>query len=134
MTHEHLKKLYEWRLVDKKLNASDDRCFLEFEKKLAEIGIRTRVKPLEEDKGYALWVPLKDFEVVRALYTGEVKEIIDFPTELYHEFDKDLSFKNKILYEDRFGKQIKKVRYRSYLYLAAILVVMLLIFRFVKFP
>lgn len=134
MTHEHLKKLYEWRLVDKKLNASDDRCFLEFEKKLAEIGIRTRVKPLEEDKGYALWVPLKDFEVVRALYTGEVKEIINFPTELYHEFDKDLSFKNKILYEDRFGKQIKKVRYRSYLYLAAILVVMLLIFRFVKFP
>lgn len=134
MTHAHLTKLYEWKMIDKKVNAADDRCFLDFEKRLAEIGIRTRVKPSQEGRGYELWVPLKDYEVVHALYTGEVKEIIDFPTELYHEFDKDLSFKNKILYEDRFGKGIKKVRYRSYLYLAAILIVMLLIFRFVKFP
>ena len=128
-----LNHLYEWQLVAEDKTTEDDHCFIEFEKKLATSGIRTRVLPLDDGVGFGLWVPLKDFKVVSALYNGEVKAIIDAPKELYHVFDDDLTFKNRALYEDKYKIKLPLGRYRWLFILSLILIIMLMIFRFVNF-
>lgn len=130
MNYDHL---FKWKLLTTDTQAIDDTCFLDFEKNMAEHGIRTRVLTNDNGSGYSLWVPLKDYEVAHALFTGEVRAVIDSHKELYHVFEDDLTFKNKGLYENKYSSFIKKNRYGSILLLGAILFIMLMMFRFVKF-
>ena len=127
-----LNHLYEWQLLAEDKMAVDDHCFIEFEKKLTTSGIRTRVLPRVQGDGFDLWVPMKDYEVAFALYKGEAKAIIDAPKELYHVFSDDLSFKNKVLYEDKYKINLPLGRYRWLFILSLILIIMLMIFRFVN--
>lgn len=129
MSYEYL---YMWKMLDYNSGASEITCFLDFEKKMAEHGIRTRVVPNEASGGFELWIPEKDFEVARALYIGEIRAIIDAPKELYHVFEGDLTFKNKALYEDTFKIKSRYGRYRSILIIGLIILIMLVVFRFVK--
>lgn len=130
--HMPYEYLYEWKMLDHDAGASEITCFLDFEKKMAEHSIRTRVIPNVALGGFELWIPEKDFEVARALYVGEVRAIIDAPKELYHVFEGDLTFKNKVLYEDKFKVKSRYGRYRSILIIGLIILIMLVIFRFVK--
>lgn len=125
--------LYKWELIATDYQAIDDTCFLDFEKNMAEHGIRTRVLKNDKGSGYSLWVPLKDYPVAHALFTGEVKAVIDSHKELYHVFEDDLTFKNKVLYHNKYGGVVKKVRFGNILLLGVILFIMLMLFRFVKF-
>ena len=130
MNYDHL---FKWELLATDSQAIDDTCFLDFEKNMAEHGIRTRVLINDKGSGYTLWVPLKDYPVAHALFTGEVRAVIDSHKELYHVFEDDLTFKNKVLYQNKYSSFIKKNKYGSILLLGAILFVMLMMFRFVKF-
>ena len=125
--------LYKWEAITTNHQATEDTCFLEFEKNMAEHGIRTRVLKNEDGPGYTLWVPLKDFKVANGLYTGEVRAVIDSHKELYHVFEDDLTFKNKVLYQNKFNGFVKKSRFGNIILLGAILFIMLMMFRFVKF-
>lgn len=130
MNYDHL---FKWELLATDSQAIDDTCFLDFEKNMAEHGIRTRVLINDKGSGYTLWVPLKDYPVAHALFTGEVRAVIDSHKELYHVFEDDLTFKNKVLYQNKYSSFIKKNKYGSILLLGVILFVMLMMFRFVKF-
>ena len=124
--------LYEWQKLASDEVATDSSCFIDFEKKMTEHGIRTRVNRNETVGGYELWVPKKDYGVAHALFTGEVRAVIDVPHEIYHVFEGDLSFKNKVLYEDQYKTKNRYGRYRFILIVGLILLIMLVIFRFVK--
>ncbi|OJV62346.1 MAG: hypothetical protein BGO41_05995 [Clostridiales bacterium 38-18] len=128
-----MEHLYKWQELDIRKDAASESFFLDFEKDMAENGIRTRIEPIS-DGGYRLLVPLKDFEVAKAYYTGEVKTVISTHESLYHVFDNDLSFKNKKLYDNPYKGIGKFNRFRSYFYIAFVLVVMLIILKFVKIP
>jgi len=128
-----MEHLYKWQELDVRKDATSETYFLEFEKDMAENGIRTRVEPISGG-GYRLLVPLKDYEVANAYYTGEVKAIISTHESLYHVFEDDLSFRNKKLYDNPYKGMFKFNRFRSYLYIAFVLVVMLIILKFVKIP
>ena len=128
MSYEYL---YEWQKLIHDEKAVDASCFIEFEKNMTEHGIRTRVIPSETMGGFELWIPKKDYEVAHALFTREVRAVIDVPREIYHVFEGDLTFRNKVLYENRY-KVKRRGRYRSVLIVGLILLVMLLIFRFVN--
>lgn len=130
MSYSHL---YMWKMLDHNVSANEITCFLDFEKKMAEHGIRTRVLENTDVGGFELWIPEKDFEVAHALYVGDVRAIIDVPKELYHVFEGDLTFKNKVLYEDKFSVKSRYGRYKSILIIGLIIIIMLVIFRFVKF-
>lgn len=125
--------LYKWKMLDHNVAAAEITCFLDFEKKMAEHGIRTRVQPNTDVGGFELWVPEKDYEVAYALYAGDVRAIIDAPKELYHVFEGDLTFKNKVLYEDKFKVRTRYGRFKSILIIGLIILLMLVIFRFIKF-
>jgi hypothetical protein len=129
MSYEYL---YEWQMLAHDEMATDSSCFIEVEKNMTEHGIRTRVILNESIGGYELWVPQKDHEVAHALYTREVRAVIDVPREIYHVFEGDLSFKNKALYEDPYKVKRPYGRYRSILIIGLILLIMLFVFRFVK--
>ena len=133
MSNEAYEKLYKWQAITTDTEATDESGFIEFEKNMAEHGIRTRILPNERGTGYTFWVPQKDFEVANALFTGEVKAVIDSPKELYHVFDTDLTFKNKVLYESKYKNMFGKNRYRTYIFTGVILVIMFLLAKFVKF-
>lgn len=133
MSEENYEKLYKWKKLTTDGDATDDTCFIETEKNLAEHGIRTRVLPNERGTGYTLWVPLKDHEIADGLFTGEVKAVIDSPKELYHIFDTDLTFKNKVLYENKYKNLFGKNRFRTYIFTGILLVIMFLLAKFVKF-
>jgi len=133
MQEDRYEHLYKWKLVSTDSNATDEYCYLDFEKKMAEHGIRTRVLNNESGSGYSLWVPLKDYQVAHDLFTGEVRAVIDSRKELYHVFEGDLTFKNKELYSNKFGELSKRFRFGNIVMLGAIVFVLLMIFRFVKF-
>lgn len=131
----NLQFLYQWKILAEDKQAKDDACFFETEKVLYEIGIRTRVeKRVDEDgkgdgEGYLLLVPLKDFEVAYALYSGEVKRVITEPKETYHVFEDDLSYKNKNLYRNRYENLVCKRNSRRYLYLGIAIAIMLFLLK-----
>ncbi len=133
MSEKKYEELYKWQELTTDSEASDETCFIEFEKNMAEHGIRTRILPNEKGSGYTFWVPQKDYEIARGLFTGEVKAVIDSPKELYHVFDTDLTFKNKTLYESKYKNLFGKNRYRTYIITGVILVIMFLLAKFVKF-
>ena len=117
--------LYQWKILSEEEQATDEACFFETEKALFEIGIRSRVEKRMVGNGYSLSVPLKDFEVAHALYSGEVKRVITEPKETYHVFEDDLSYKNKNLYRNRYENLVCKRNSRRYLYFGIAIVVML---------
>jgi hypothetical protein len=133
MNDAKYEKLYKWQKLTTDSEATDETCFIEFEKNMAEHGIRTRILPNEEGEGYTFWVPQKDFEIAHGLFTGDVKAVIDSQKELYHVFDTDLTFKNKVLYENKYKNLYGKNKYRTYIFTGVILVIMFLLARFVKF-
>lgn len=128
-----LEYLYEWVIVDTKLEATDLSCYLEEEKRLMQHGIRTRVLPNDQDKGFCLWVPMKDYEVASALISGRVKTVIDIPREIYHVFEDNLTFKNDNLYKNPYQNIFKFNKFRSYLIMAFGIVLVIIVFLFVKF-
>lgn len=130
MAFEHL---YEWVVVDTNDNATDISCYLELEKRLMQYGIRTRVLPNDQGRGYCLWVPMKDYEVSHALIIGSVKVIIDKPREIYHVFEDNLTFKNEKMYKNPYQNIFKFNKFRSYLIMGFGIVMVIIVFLFVKF-
>ena len=133
MSNGKYEKLYKWQELTTDSDATDETSFIEFEKNMAEHGIRTRILPNVRGTGYTFWVPQKDFEIAKGLFTGEAKAVIDSPKELYHVFDTDLTFKNKVLYESKYKNMFGKNRYWTYIFTGIILVIMFLLAKFVKF-
>lgn len=133
MDEERYEKLYKWQALTTDNDAMEDTCFLEFEKNMAEHGIRTRVLPNTHGSGYTLFVPLKDYEIAHGFFIGAVKAVIDTHKELYHVFDKDLSFKNKALYEQKYKYMFGKNQFRTYIFTGLLVFVLLLLAKFVKF-
>ncbi len=131
---DRYERLYKWKFLASDKSTNDEFVFIEFEKRMAEHGIRTKVEKCSDGIGFDLSVPLKDYEVAHDLYFGEVHGIIDKPGELYHVFEDDLTFKNTTLYEDPYKGNFKHNKWRNYLYIAFVLVVMLFMFKFVKLP
>ncbi|MDH8678522.1 hypothetical protein QE109_10215 [Fusibacter bizertensis] len=131
---ESFELLYKWKIVDCDKTATVDTIFIEFEKRMAEHGIRTKVEKCSDGFGFELSVPLKDYDVAYGIYSGEVHSIIDKPGEIYHVFEDDLTFKNSALYDDPYKGIFKYNRLRNYLFIALVLVIMLFIFKFVKIP
>lgn len=129
MTQAQIKALYRWEVLDVNGEGQNENCFLESEVFLHKRGIRTRVQPTEEGPGYTLWVPLKDIEVARDLYSGAVRECYTLPVETYHIFEKDLSFKNERLYDDKYKDRMKATRIRNFALLAVVLVVLFVLLR-----
>lgn len=128
-----IEELYKWEPIDTIEKTEKEECFLQEELKLANYGIRTKVEINHSQLTASLLVPLKDAEVARDLLFNGVYEIIDLPVETYHVFEKDLSYKNEALYEDKYHRNLKGIRIRSYIIMAFVLLMMLLFFRFVKF-
>ena len=126
-----LELLYQWKVLAENEQTTDDGCFFEIEKALYEIGIRTRVEKRVDGygDGYLLLVPLKDFDVAYALYSGEVKRVITVPRETYHVFEEDLSYKNKNLYRDRYANLMCKRNSKRYLYLGIAIAIMLFLLK-----
>ena len=133
MSNEMYEKLYKWQELTTDTEATDETNFIDFEKNMAEHGIRTRILPNEQGTGFTFWVPQKDYELAKGLFTGEVKAVIDSPKELYHVFETDLTFKNKGLYENKYKNMFGKNRYRTYIFTGVLLVIMFLLAKFVKF-
>ena len=129
-----LDRLYKWCKLTEDSSATTEAHFLEIEKKFVLVNIRTRVTKRDEGSGYALWVPLKDYEYAKALNDGEVKEIITHTQEIYHVFNEDLTFKNEVLYKNKFEGLVKNQRWKYYIITAIILLMMFVIVRFVKIP
>lgn len=127
------ERFYKWSMLIEDLDAESDTCFFEFEKTFLTVGIRTRVKK-NETSGYSLWVPAKDYEYAHAFYTGEVKEIITNHHEIYHVFDKDMTFNNKALYVNKFAGLVKNHKWKYYVTIGILLLMMFLIVKFVKIP
>lgn len=128
-----LEHLFEWVIVHTNQEATDFSFYLEEEKRLMQHGIRTRVLPNDQGGGYCLWVPMKDYEVSNALITGDVKVIIDTPREIYHVFEDNLTFKNEKLYKNPYQNIFKFNKFRSYLIMAFGVVMVIIVFLFVKF-
>ncbi len=128
-----LKHLYEWKMLDEKKGDYEESCYMDGELKLMHYGIRSKIVPLKNASGYAIWVPLKDFEVAWDVFHNNVKEVIDIPRETYHVFDKDLSYRNKSLYENKYKVSQKFVRSRNYFLLGLILLALFTLLKFVKF-
>lgn len=128
-----LEHLYEWKLLDEKKGDYEESCYVDEELKLMHFGIRSRVVPLKDGKGYSIWVPLKDFEVAWDLFQDLTKEVIDLPRETYHVFDRDLSYRNKTLYEDKYKVNQKYIRSRNYFLLGLVLLAVFTLLKFVKF-
>lgn len=133
MDQTGLEYLYEWKLLDEKKGNYEESCYMEEELKLMHYGIRSKIIPLKDENGYAIWVPLKDFEVAWDVFHNNVKEVIDLPKETYHVFEKDLSYRNKSLYENKYKVSHKYMRSKYYFYLGIILLSLFALFRFVKF-
>lgn len=133
MNEAQYDKLYKWQALITDSEATHDTCFIEFEKNMAEHGIRTRVLPNAQGSGYTLWVPQKDYEVANGFFTGAVRAVIDGHKELYHVFDRDLSFKNKTLYEHKYKYMFGKNRFRTYIFTLLLLFIMFLLAKFVNF-
>lgn len=133
MNETQYDKLYKWQALITDSEATDDTCFLEFEKKMAEHGIRTRVLPSVNGSGYTLWIPQKDYEIANGFFTGAVKASIDVHKELYHVFEMDLSFKNKALYEHKYKYNFGKNRFRTYIFTGLFVLFLLLLAKFVNF-
>lgn len=129
-----LERLYKWRKLTEDPSATSEAHFFEIEKRLLLVNIRTRVSRREEGAGYALWVPIKDYEYAKALFEGEVKEIVTHTQEIYHVFNEDLTFKNEVLYKNKFAGLVKNQRWKYYIITAIILLMMFVIVRFVKIP
>ena len=129
-----LERLYKWRKLTEDPSATSEAHFFEIEKRLLLVNIRTRVSRREEGAGYALWVPKKDYEYAKALFEGEVKEIVTHTQEIYHVFNEDLTFKNEVLYKNKFAGLVKNQRWKYYIITAIILLMMFVIVRFVKMP
>lgn len=131
---ERYERLYMWKVVASDKSAEVDTVFIEFEKTMAEHGIRTRVEKCDDGIGYDLSVPLKDYDVAYGIYSGEVHGIIDKPGEVYHVFEDDLTFKNVSLYNKPYQGIFKYNRLKNFLFIGLVLIIMLIIFKFVKIP
>ncbi len=128
-----LEHLYEWVIVHTKEDAIELASYLEEEKRLMQHGIRTRVLPNEQGEGFCLWVPMKDYEVADALLSGRVKVVIDIQREIYHVFEDNLTFKNDKLYKNPYQNIFKFNKFRSYLIMAFGIVMVIIVYLFVKF-
>ena len=128
-----LEHLYEWVIVHTKEEAINLGCYLEEEKRLMQHGIRTRVLANDHGDGFCLWVPMKDYEVADALLSGRVKVVIDIQREIYHVFEDNLTFKNDKLYKNPYQNTFKFNKFRSYLIMAFGIVMVIIVYLFVKF-
>ncbi|MBE0449917.1 MAG: hypothetical protein IBX70_03635 [Clostridia bacterium] len=133
MGDSRLEHLYKWKLLDEKKGDYEESCYMNEELKLMHFGIRSKIVPLEDSRGYSIWVPLKDFDVAWDLFHDLTKEVIDSPIETYHVFDLDLSYKNKALYKDKYKVNQKYIRGRNYFLLGLVLLAVFTLLKFVKF-
>lgn len=126
---EGYEKLYKWAIIAKEENL-DPENLKAFELKLFHLGIRLKT---EVKEGVSiLWVPLKDADVAKDLYTGEVTEVHTHYHELYHVFDEELSYKNETLYEDKYRHNNRRLRRWNGVLMLVILAAILLLFKFTR--
>ncbi|MBM7561268.1 hypothetical protein [Fusibacter tunisiensis] len=128
-----IEDLYKWQKIKAKKNETDEKCFLEEELKLTHSGIRTRVILASQENEMQLKVPLKDSKVAQDIISGEVVEVVDVQTETYHVFERDLSFKNDRLYEDKYHRNVKSSWLKPLFIIAILLGMLLVVLRFVNF-
>jgi len=79
---------------------------------------------------HCLLVPSKDAIVVKALLSGEVKEIIDVPKDKYYVFRNDLSAKREKKNWQRYSGTRKHFRTRYYMYMGVLIIVLLAFFKY----
>lgn len=128
MVKEDLKHLYEWSMVDR-VETNDEGHFLEYELYFAQYGMKTKVVQSEDHMAYEFWVPMKDYEVVRAFYTGEVTAIHTLQREVYQVFHEDLTFKNDKLYENKYAVSPHYSKIRNLMVLAIVILVIWILAR-----
>ena len=58
MSNEMYEKLYKWQELTTDTEATDETNFIDFEKNMAEHGIRTRILPNEQGTGFTFWVQI----------------------------------------------------------------------------
>lgn len=126
---ESKSRLYQWVVIAQEVNVDLEKLKA-FELKLFHLGIRLRTE--KHDEVLELWVPLKDADVARDLWSGEVTEVHTTYHELYHIFDEELSYKNDSLYEDKYKNTNRKLRRWNGVLMLVILAAILLLFKFTR--
>jgi hypothetical protein len=146
------EKLFQWEVVEISEEASRlydmERSLLEhayktrietLETLMAEVDEMKRVvlpadlykdTPAENVKLHCLLVPSKDARVVKALLTGEVKDIIDVPKDKYYVFRNDLSTKREKKSWQRYSGSRKHFRTRYYMYMGILIIILLTFFKY----